>query len=274
MKKLTLKSVLAGVVLAASCLTSIANASLIGHWTFENGNELKDLTGNFGDLALIGNASIANGSLDVNGSGSTTSGWARTSGYTGGAILDKTMVSWVSLDSLNGRAGSALSLDNISGDNFDGIIYSENWANKWQNGSSNGWRNSQLNANSFDTNLNTLKALVFTYDDLDDIVGGQMRIEGYLDGVSLGSYVSNVSSSWTTANAEALFGVRHTYSDSNTRGALDAKIHEARIYNTALTATEVSQLQLSSTSVPEPSTFAIFALSMMGLAARRFNKNA
>ena len=248
------------------------HAELIGHWTFESGNELTDLTSNFGDISVFGNASIANGYLDVNGSGSSTTGWARTGAYTGNTIIDKTLVSWVSLDSLNAIAGSALSIDNINGDNFDGIIYSEIWANKWQNASSHGLRNQEFNSNAFDTTINLLHALVITYDDLDDIIGGDMRIEGYLDGVSLGFYTSTSSSNWQNNNAEALFGVRHTFGDNTAIGALDAKIYEARIYNTALTSGEVSNLQL--TSVPEPSTLFIFALGVMGLIAHRFKKQS
>lgn len=262
------------------CVLSIAlcsfgtQAGLIGHWTFESGNETTDLTGNFGDLQLMGNASVANGSLDVNGSGTSATGWAFSTGYTGGEILDKTLVSWISLDTLNATAGSSLSIDNISGDNFDGIIYSENWANKWQNGSSWGRRNSEFNANARDTTLNTMKALVISYDDLDDIVGGSMRISGYIDGVFMGSYTSGTSSNWATNNAEAIFGVRHTAGPGSTRGALDATIYEARIYDTALTGSEVANLSLSPAiaSVPEPTTLAIFALGMMGLVSRRFKQ--
>jgi hypothetical protein len=38
--------------------------TLVGHWTFEKGSELKDLMGNFADITLNG-AQIDNGQLDV-----------------------------------------------------------------------------------------------------------------------------------------------------------------------------------------------------------------
>ena len=50
------------------------NQQLIGHWTFDDGEELIDQMGNFPDLVLEGDAEIADGSLNVNGSGTTASG--------------------------------------------------------------------------------------------------------------------------------------------------------------------------------------------------------
>ena len=75
------------------------NQQLIGHWTFDDGEELIDQMGNFPDLVLEGDAEIADGSLNVNGSGTTASGWAWTSGeYTGPDITEKTLVSWFTLE--------------------------------------------------------------------------------------------------------------------------------------------------------------------------------
>jgi len=62
-------------VLAAT--VSRSHADLIGHWTFETDNELNDLTGNFPDLLLVGTASVSGGALDVNGTGTTATGWER-----------------------------------------------------------------------------------------------------------------------------------------------------------------------------------------------------
>ena len=89
-------------LIATGALLLAANtghAALIGQWTFEgSGNAaLVDSTGNFGDLQLHGDASIANGKLTVSGSGTTVSGWAGTSGYTGATITDKTLAVWVTL---------------------------------------------------------------------------------------------------------------------------------------------------------------------------------
>jgi hypothetical protein len=256
----------ATVLLVAVSLSHIANADLIGHWTFEGNQPLVDQTGHFGNIELFGNANINNGYLDVNGNGD----WARSSNYQGNTILDKTLVSWVSLESLNIRSGSVLSLDGVTNDSFDGIVYGERTPhNQWINGSSYWSRTGDFTTGT--AVQNALQALAITYDDLDDIIGGSMRIEGFLNGISIGSYTSNNSSNWQSGNAEALFGARHSIGNSPT-GALDAKIYEARIYNTALSTADVQQLQM--TSVPEPSTLAIFALGIMGLASRRFMKKS
>jgi len=60
-----------------AALSTTGLAALVGHWTFETGNELNDLTGNFPDLALQGNATVSGGALDVNGTGTTATGWER-----------------------------------------------------------------------------------------------------------------------------------------------------------------------------------------------------
>jgi hypothetical protein len=55
----------------------------------------------------------------------------------------------------------------------------------------------------------------------------------------------------------------------------DGKIDEVYIYDTALSSSDVSSLYTTgSVQVPEPTTLAIFALGMMGLASRRFKKNS
>ena len=68
-----------------------------------------------------------------------------------------------------------------------------------------------------------------------------MEITGYRNGVAIGSYSSNAGSSWSTADAEILFGKRHG-SKNGGPGALDALINEARIYDMVLSAGEIEAL--------------------------------
>ena len=81
-------------------LPQAAQENVVGHWTFESGEELKDLTGNFVDITLKG-AEVKGGQLDV-GSGK----WAVASGYDGLDIIQKTMVSWASLAKTSKRKAS------------------------------------------------------------------------------------------------------------------------------------------------------------------------
>ena len=87
------------ITLACSLLLMLglsmpAQAALVGHWTFEPGEELKDHTGNFDDIELKG-AEVHDGQLDVdNGK------WAYAGGYKGPDIKDKTLVSWCYIQNL------------------------------------------------------------------------------------------------------------------------------------------------------------------------------
>jgi len=51
----------------------------------------------------------------------------------------------------------------------------------------------------------------------------------------------------------------------------NGKIDDVKVFDTALSQSEVNNLY---TPVPEPSTIAIFALGIIGLSARRFKKNS
>ena len=108
MSFLSLKSILLGLGLSI-CTLSILSVdkaqAIVGHWTFEPGSELTDLTGNFGDLTLSG-ASVSNGQLDIE-----PSNYARAINYTGPTITDKTLVSWFYLEDLSVRDGSVLGID-------------------------------------------------------------------------------------------------------------------------------------------------------------------
>ena len=241
-----------------------SQATLIGQWTFEGANPLADSKGNFGNLQLMGNGSTSGGKLIVDGAGTTELAWARTTGYTGTAITSKTLVVWASLTGLSSAAtaGSLMTIDKIGSDNFDGIIYGENQANTWMNGSSNGWRNATFNPGYTETSTNNLIQMAFSYQDWGN---GQVTISGYRNGVSIGSYLANNAATWTAGDTEVLFGIRHANAGGSGPGALDAAISEARIYNTALSQQEIQALRM----VPEPATLAMFGLGLAMLAVAR-----
>jgi hypothetical protein len=255
-------------------------ATLVGQWTFENGS-LADTTGNFGNLTLSGDASVINGALDVNGTGTTATGWAQTPGRpsnpnpgAGGglAIGSKTMVSWITLQGLENivKAGSAMTLGSVTADKFDGIVFAEKLTNRWMSGSNNGNRSpsgqfDQTAAVETSIDLNTIVQLAITYQ----ITGSDVLISGYRNGVSMGSYTSlGQAASWTANDQQVIFGAR-AYGPGiyagNIYGGLDALIHEARLYDGALTQAEIGGLAM----VPEPSAALLGGLGMLALLRRR-----
>lgn len=92
------------LALVLALASSAAQATMIGQWTFEGANPLQDATGHFSGLQLYGNASVSNGALNLNGSGTTPTGWGRAYGYTGSALSDKTMVAWITMENLASTA--------------------------------------------------------------------------------------------------------------------------------------------------------------------------
>lgn len=214
---------------------------LVGHWTFEAGSELVDQTGNFPDLVLKGNATVTGGQLDVNGSGTTAAGWAVTAGaYKGPAITSKTLIAWVTLQGLESvaKAGSAITLDRVNSDTFDGIIFAERLPNRWMNGSSGWSRTQDFNPGVEETQVGVLTQMAITYEHL---AADKIRITGYRNGVLIGQYETSTPSRWEPGDAEVLFGVRHGSVNSGP-GALDALISEASIYGAALTSEQIGLL--------------------------------
>jgi hypothetical protein len=247
-------------------------ATLVGQWTFENGS-LADTTGNFVALQLMGDAAITNGALNVNGSGTNATGWAQTRGsasYPGAggglAIGSKTMVSWITLQGLQdiAKAGSAMSLGSVSSDKFDGIVFAERDTNRWMNGSSGYSRSPSVQFDqtaAVETTINTIVQLAITYQ----ITGSDVLISGYRNGVSMGSYTSaGQAASWAADDQQVIFGAR-AFWNGNIYGGLDALIHEARLYDGALTQAEIGGLAM----VPEPSAALLGGLGMLALLRRR-----
>ncbi|NIT97019.1 MAG: hypothetical protein GWM91_17020, partial [Actinobacteria bacterium] len=212
----------------------------IGQWTFEGGS-LSDSIGNFPDLELKGDASLLDGQLDVNGSGTNSTGWAVTvGGYTGPQITDKTLVSWVTMQGLEDvvKAGSAITIDRQSGDHFDGIIFAERQSNRWMNGSSGFQRTMDFDPGFAETDTGQPVMLAITYEHTG---GGGLQVTGYRNGEQIGQYQDDQASSWNTGDAEIFFGLRHG-STGGGPGGLDALIEEGRIYGEVLSASQIGAL--------------------------------
>ena len=115
------------LAVSMSAFAIVQEKNLVGWWLFDDETEK---TGNWGDIALQG-AKFDKGQLVVE-----TGKWAHALEYTGPDITELTLATWVSLDSYAKTAGSALTLDKVSADQFCAIVWAERVDRQWMSGSS------------------------------------------------------------------------------------------------------------------------------------------
>ena len=209
--------------------------NLLGWWLFDSE---KDEIGNWSDIDLHG-AELKDGQLIVE-----TGKWAHALEYSGPDIEEKTLMTWVALDSLDPTAGSALTLDKASEDQFNAIVYAERLPKQWMSGSSWFHRTEDFPDAHNENKEGEMVYLAFTYEDK----GGTYKITGYRNGESLGSYEKGEIKTWPTDDAEIIWGKRHT-NGLDGPGDLNAHIEESRIYAVALTEDEVNEMELGTLSV-------------------------
>ena len=208
---------------------------LLGWWLFDSE---KDEIGNWDDIDLHG-AELKDGQLVV-----ATGKWAHALEYTGPDIEEKTLMTWVALDSLAATAGSALTLDKVTEDQFNAIVYAERQPSQWMSGSSWFHRTEDFPKAHNEKKEGEMVYLAFTYEDK----GGTYKITGYRNGVNLGSYEKGDIKTWPTGDAEAIWGKRHT-NGLGGPGELNAHIEESRMYSVALTEDEVNEMEIGTLSV-------------------------
>ncbi len=219
-------------------LAQVQEDNLVGWWRFDSAEEE---TGNFGDVVLHG-ATIEDGQLVV-----STDKWAHSLEYTGPDITELTLVSWVSLDSLARTSGSALTLDEVSTDQFCGIVWAERVERQWMSGSSHFRRTDDFPQVVTESETEVLHMVAITYK----LVNNQYEITGYRNGDSMGGYTKGDSRTWEAGDSEAIWGRRHVNGLSGP-GNLSAHIEESRLYNVALSADEVMSLHEGGLTPVEP----------------------
>ncbi len=212
---------------------------LIGHWTFEKGNELKDLTGHFGDIEFKG-AQVKDGKLHIG-----DNKWAMTTGYKGPDIgPDKTLVTWLYLDDLSIRRGATLAVNKSSSDTFDAIVYAEKHEKHWMAGSSFFRRTQNAPHGSAEKETGKLIQLAISYED----DGGNAKIMIYRNGEIIGDYTQGSIVSWVEGDVEALFGPRALIGGT-AHGWIVARVEDARIYNAVLSEDEINNLEADTLDV-------------------------
>ncbi len=240
----TILIVLLMLTVSMSALAVVQEKNLVGWWLFEDETEETD---NWGDMELNG-ATLEDGQLVL-----SNSKWAHSVDYSGPDIEELTLVAWVTLDNLDEKNGSALTLDGNNRDQFCGIVYGERVARQWMSGSSNFHRTHDFPQVVTESKTGEELLLVITYKD----IGDKYEVTGYRSGKSMGSYKANhqgnamVIQTWTEDTSEAIWGTRHTTGANNkdTRNFIAAHLEEARIYNIALTEDEVQDLEVGGLAV-------------------------
>jgi len=214
----------------------------LGQWTFEPGNELKDLSNNFGDIALKAGATITNGALNLD-----NLMWATTTGYTGPDITEKTMVVWLYLDNLETKNGAPLAINKSSGDSFDAMDYAERQPHRFCPGSSNFSRTDDPVPGFEETETGKLFQLAISYANS----AGQAHIMMYRNGDLIGDYTKGAIATWTAGDVEAIFGPRAAIGGT-AYGWITCRVEEARLYGSVLSQDQVKALALGGTSAVTP----------------------
>ncbi len=205
--------------------------NLVGHWTFEKGVELEDITGNFADITLMG-AEIKDGQLNVD-----PGKWAIASGYDGPDIEEKTLVSWAIMDNLDVQKGSILTIDRLSDPTFDAIVFGERQNRRWMAGS--GWfhRTQDPEPGFEEKKTGELIMLAISYENDN----GTAHVKLYRNGDKIGDYTFGQFVSFAKNDAEAIWGKRHGGLGGGP-GDLDVHIEDSRIYAAVLSQAEIKKL--------------------------------
>ncbi|MEZ4333168.1 MAG: hypothetical protein R3F35_15515 [Myxococcota bacterium] len=218
-----------------------ANPRPIHQWTFNAGPS--DLVGG-ADGTLMNGAAVVGGALELDGIDDylVTPPLARSIG-------PRTLVVWLELASTAQRSGGALTLQDANGtDVFDAIVYGENTANRWLNGSDFATRShltSRGNDGALETALQPQTIQIVVRYEAD----GTIRI--FRDGqpYTTAPYASGAPPiRYEAGRANVLMGLRHqdvagtTGSLAGNDPYLAGRIDEARIYAVALDDAQIERL--------------------------------
>ena len=211
-----------------SSKTNVASQSYgeIGRWNFSKG--LNDMVGK-ADVELVGSARIENGGLVVDGQG-----FGRTKALAGD-MKAKTLQVRLTLDTLDQKAGGAMTVQDLGGGVFDAVVFAERKGKRWVPGSNGFTRTSDFNGSDETEAVDQPVTFTIVYSE-----GG--KITGYRNGKTYGkTYQSRGAQAFKKGNSQVLFGLRHGAGIGGNR-MLRGRIIEAYLFDKALSESEVSAL--------------------------------
>ncbi len=221
---------------------------LVGRWSFRGINPLTDVSGNFSDLELSGNARIDSGLLMVAGVDNMPTDYARSDGqYSGVDISDKTLVVCLALTGLDdvGTDGSALTLSSQDGSVFDGIVFAELESNRWLAGSNNYRRTQNFDPGFEESATGEFVQLAISYQNSED----QVQVVGYRNETEIGRYETASPSQFIANDTAVNFGLRHLR-NGEAVGALLGAIAEASVYDLVLGQQSIAKLSSQCAAPP------------------------
>ncbi len=195
----------------------------IAHWSFD-----EDLNDELGKLHGVGHgaARIEGGALVVRDGGFVTTAPLKH------ALSAKTLEAWVRLDSLQQRGGGVMTIQTQDGAVFDSIVFGEQSPGHWLAGSDH-FRRTQPFQGIADSEADD------RFVHIAIVYHGDGRIVGYRDGVPYGSpYSSHGPNRFEPDASIVSFGIRHLPAGGNR--LLSARIDQARLYDRALSDTEIA----------------------------------
>lgn len=201
----------------------------IAAWNFQT--NLEDQVGSM-DVTLVGGARREPSGLVLDGKGA----FARTSRIKK-PLSAKTLEVWVQLGDLNQRGGGVISHQTADGVIFDAIVFAEREAKRWMAGSNGFSRYESFQANE-ETEKQKPIHVAITY-------GSDGTITGYRNGIPYGKTYKNNLAAYAADTSEIVFGLRHGLAAGANR-MFRGTISQARIYDRALTAAEISASAQSS----------------------------
>ncbi|MBL4883729.1 MAG: DUF1549 domain-containing protein [Planctomycetaceae bacterium] len=195
----------------------------LARWEFDS--DLKDSIGNLHGIAF-GKAHVENGALILDGQS-----YVETPPVTVD-ITEKTLEAWIQLNNLDQRGGAAISIGSRTGGIFDAIVFGEREPKQWMTGSNGFVRTDSFGGSEETDAINRPVHVAIVYKKDGSIIC-------YRDGIAYGHSVGKSPlQSYGTSQTEILFGLRHKPPGGNRY--LSAKIHQAAIYNRALSPEEVA----------------------------------
>jgi beta-fructofuranosidase len=176
------------------------------------------------------------------------------------SLADKTLVAWVSISDLNQQGGSALTLDDGFG-HFDAIVFGERLKFRWMAGS-DGFKRTEEVQSAYPEE----KAGNDLFVQIAIVYQGK-NISIFRNGKLYATYVTSAQQVFSK-NCTVLFGKRHL--EMQGEGYFRGKISDARIYDRALTSTEISALTPDKITGPMPWAWWSFTSGSMQDQTGRF----